>query len=253
MFAPSSWIESTVQNRNVRFAGNDETAFKTLLNEEDDVRELESLYSLRYQVYCHEACFLDPEKYSDGLEYDEFDTVSEHFLAKDPNNNDDVVGTVRLVKWSEHLTFPTVEHFSSLPEQLQHLGFPLDSTAEVSRLCITKGYRKRTRDGLTGLEGYVDSGGVRRRLPVVILELFKSMYLASKYDLGITHWVATFEDSLYRLLERYGVHFKLLIPDEIDYYGKVRVYGASIGHLESEMKKRNPEIFSFFSEQLDYT
>lgn len=37
----------------------------------------ESVYSLRYQVYCHEANFLNPEDYSEGLEHDEFDPASE--------------------------------------------------------------------------------------------------------------------------------------------------------------------------------
>ena len=214
--------------------------------------DYESLYSLRYQVYCHEAHFLDPDDYFDGLEYDEFDAFSEHFLARNPNSNDEVVGTVRLVRWSEYLTFPTVMHFKSLLKQLSRLKFPLESSAEISRLCITKQYRRRTMDGLIGAGGYTDKSDNRRKFPVVLLELFKNMYLASRYALGITHWIATFEDSLYRLLQRYGVHFNLLIPEEIDYYGKVKIYGASLNHLEEEMKKRRPDLYAFFCEQLDY-
>lgn len=214
--------------------------------------DYQSLYALRYQVYCHEAHFLDPENYSDGLEYDEFDTVSEHFLSRNPDSNDDAVGTVRLVRWSRQLAFPTIMHFDSLLEQLKRKGFPLDSTAEISRLCITKQYRRRKTDGLLGAGSYTDKSDIRRKFPDVILELFKNMYLASKYSLGITHWIATFEESLYRLLKRYGVHFNVLIPDEIDYYGKVRIYGASLQHLEEQMKMRKPELYALFSEQPDY-
>ena len=214
--------------------------------------DYESLYSLRYQVYCHEAHFLDPDDYSDGLESDEFDAVSEHFLARNPDTNDAVVGTVRLVKWSDYLAFPTVRHFKSLLKQLNRLEFPLGSTAEISRLCITKQYRRRTMDGLLGVGSYAEGSDNRRKFPVVLLELFRNMYTASKGVLGITHWIATFEDSLYRLLQRYGVHFNLLIPEEIDYYGKVKIYGASLSHLEEEMKKRRPDLYAFFCEQLEY-
>lgn len=238
------------QRREFPFPGN-LTLYTKLLNKEDNVIDYESLYALRYQVYCHEANFLDPENYPDDLEYDEFDTVSEHFLSKATNSND-AVGTVRLVRWSQQLAFPTVMHFDSLLEKLEKQGFPLDSTAEISRLCITKQYRRRKTDGILGTGSYIDNSDPRRKFPIVILELFKNMYLASKYALGITHWIATFEDSLYRLLKRYGIHFDLLIPDEIEYYGKVRIYGASLEQLEEAMKMRRPQLYDFFLESPDY-
>lgn len=211
--------------------------------------EYESLYKLRYQVYCHEANFLDPDDYPDGLEFDEFDASAEHFLATDANSGHDVIGTVRLVKWSEQLSFPTAVYFESLLDQLDHLQFPLESTAEISRLCISKQYRKRAMDGLQSVEGSADAGELRRPYPEVILELFKVMYCASRNDLGITHWIASFEESLYRLLNSYGVHLELLVPDAIDYFGKVKIYGASIDQLEETMKIRKPELYAFFCEQ----
>jgi hypothetical protein len=74
------------------------------------------------------------------------------------------------------------------------------------------------------------------------------MYHASRYALGITHWIATFEDSLFRLLKQYGIEFKLLIPDEIDYYGKVRLYGCSI--VTRWINSRPVESASFPGSQL---
>jgi N-acyl amino acid synthase of PEP-CTERM/exosortase system len=223
-----------------------------LLLKEDNVKDYESLYSLRYQVYCHEAHFLDPEDYSDGLESDEYDSVAAHFLATKEDSDEDVIGTVRLVKWTEHLSFPTAMYFKSLIERLKHLRYPLDSTAEISRLCISKQYRRSAMDGLLGIERYADGDDKRRRYPVIIFELFKKMYLASRHNLGITHWIATFEDSLYRLLKRYGFKLELLIPDEIDYYGKVKIYGISLNHLESDIKSRRPDLYAFFREPSDY-
>jgi len=217
-----------------------------------DLEEYHALHSLRYQVYCHEAHFLNPDEYPAELEIDEFDTVSEHFIATKANSNHDIVGTVRLVRWSEHLSFPTAVFFKPLLDQLDHKKFPHATTAEISRLCISKQYRKRTKDGLLGVDGYLDTtGDQRRKYPEIILELFKIMYLASRNDLGITHWIATFETSLYRLLDRYGVHLDLLTTEEIDYYGKVRIYGASIHQMEETMKRLKPELFAFFCKQQD--
>jgi len=237
------------------------------LRKGENENDYKALHNLRYQVYCHEAHFLNPDNYPAGLEIDEFDAVSEHFLAANAASNDDIVGTVRLVRWSQHLLFPTAVYFESLLEHLGRLKFPLDSTAEISRLCISKQYRRRAMDGLLGVEtskgrraidGLLgvetkkESSHGRRRYPEVILELFKTIYFSSRFDLGITHWIATFEDSLYRLLNRYGVHFTLITPDEINYYGKVRIYGASIRQVEETMKLNRPDLFAFFCEQADH-
>lgn len=219
------------------------------LTKGESAEEYEALYRLRYQVYCHEAQFLNPDNYPSGLECDKFDTVAEHFLATNANNDDNPVGTVRLVKWSEEYSFPTAVYFDSLLEQLERLNYPIESTAEISRLCISKQYRKRALDGILGAGGYVDSDDRRRKYPEIILELFKIMYRSSRYNLGITHWIATFESSLYRLLDRYGVHLEPLAPEEIDYYGNVKIYGASIDQLEETMKIKKPELFAFFSEE----
>lgn len=213
-------------------------------------KKYSSMYQLRYQVFCHEVQFLDPDQYPSGLETDAFDTVSEHFLASRADRNGDAIAAVRLVRWSERRSFPTAKYYGSLLEQLQRLGFPLASTAEISRLCIAKQYCQRAKNGLPGQDGYQGSGHRRKRYPEVILELFKVMYLASRFDLGITHWIAAFESSLYRLLDRYGVHLEPLSLDEIDYHGKVRIYGASISQILETMKIRRAECYTFFTESL---
>lgn len=230
------------------FPGSLSLRMKHLIKGEGQ-KDYDSLYRLRYQVYCHEAHFLNPDHYPTGLECDKFDAVGEHFLATNTSFNDDTVGTVRLVKWSEQFSFPTAVYFESLLGQLERLNFPIESTAEISRLCISKHYRKRAIDGLLGAEGYIDTNNQRRKYPEIILELFKIMYRCSRDHLGITHWIATFESSLYRLLDRYGVHLEPLASEEIDYYGKVKIYGASIEQLEETMKIRRPELYAFFCEQ----
>lgn len=240
--------ERQSQNRNFVLPGSLNLNMKRLLKEKHSP-EYQSLYKLRYQVYCHEAHFLNPANYPSGLEIDEYDAVSEHFLATNADNSDEIIGTVRLVKWSERLSFPTAAHYKALLLQLDRLRFPLDSTAEISRLCISKLYRKRAIDGLLGIEGYTENRDPRRHHPMILLKLLRSMYCASKEELGITHWIATFEDGLYRLLNRYGIRFELITQDEIEYYGKVKIYGASIQYIEQVLKITKEDLYEFFCEQ----
>lgn len=44
---------------------------------------LKETYRLRYQVYCHEAEFLDDSEYPDEIESDIYDKHSVHFAALD--------------------------------------------------------------------------------------------------------------------------------------------------------------------------
>lgn len=204
----------------------------------------ESVYSLRYQVYCHEANFLNPEDYSDGLEHDEFDPVSEHYSVTNPTNRNEAIGTIRLVRWTQQHSFPTVKYCPALLEHLRHLQFPLESTAEISRLCITKQFKRQATHKLSDS---VQPGGkeTKGELPNILFKLLRELYISSKYACGITHWIAAFETPLYRLLERHGINFQILVEDEIDYYGKVKIYGASLQHLEAEIKNRKSELCSY--------
>ena len=216
----------------------------------------ESVYSLRYQVYCHEANFLNPENYSDGLEHDEFDPISEHFSVTNPTNRNEAIGTIRLIRWTLQHSFPTVKYCPALLEHLRHLQFPLESTAEISRLCITKQFKRQATHKLSDsvLPGRKETKG---KLPNILFKLFRELYISSKYACGITHWIAAFEAPLYRLLERHGINFKILVEDEIDYYGKVKIYGASLQHLETEIKNRKSELCSFLinkdDQRFDFT
>jgi N-acyl amino acid synthase of PEP-CTERM/exosortase system len=210
----------------------------------------EEVFKLRYQVYCHEAHFLDPEGYPAGVEMDRYDSTSEHFFARAVNKENTMVGTVRLILWSKEHSFPTAEHFPPLLKVLARLQFPLESTAEISRLCVSKLFRKRATDGLLGVEGYSEGGDPRRKYQQIILELFKSMYRVSTDELGITHLIATFEEGLFRLLSRYGFKLEIITPEVINYYGKVKIYGAPIQCLEDDLKATNSELYDYFRQDI---
>ncbi len=208
---------------------------------------LKDCYALRYQVYCEERQLLQGDDYSGQEEIDQFDAHSKHFGAY--NLDDDIIGTVRLVCHSEQ-GYPLHEHctVSMEPDQM-----PEDPTklAEISRLAVSKKYRRRAGDGLYGMGSNVD--GIvkieRRQRPEIVLGLYKAMYQHSKRN-GITHWYAAMEKTLVRLLWRFGFLFVPIGP-EIDYYGPVTPYLADISEVERLAYSKNPKVFWEFMDGLE--
>ena len=56
----------------------------------------EEVYKLRFQVYCNETGFEDPAACPDGLEKDEFDEQSIHYLIRH-RTTDRYAATTRLI------------------------------------------------------------------------------------------------------------------------------------------------------------
>lgn len=219
-------------------------------NDPDDRRRA---LALRYLVYCQERSFLPAQNYPNGEECDEFDQYSHHFAAFDRAGQ--IAGTVRLVRYLETLKLPGQRHctlFEDLPDHLKSL--PLKSTAEISRLVVSKDYRRRKNDNEHGGLG-IDPTGVtvvdlaeerrKRHDPEIVLGLYRSMYQKSKLE-GITHWYAAMEKSLARLLLRCGFEFHPIGP-EVDYYGPVTPYIACIADLEALVASTDPDRFKWFT------
>jgi N-acyl amino acid synthase of PEP-CTERM/exosortase system len=208
--------------------------------------ELQEVYRLRYQVYCTECGFEDPKDHPEGLEKDDFDEHSAHFVAIDRVGK--IIGTVRLVLDSE-LGFP-VEKFCNL--EIDTSRIPKDGLGEISRLAISKIYRRRSGDGVygasDGTKGLEDRKAVdrRRKHPAIVLGLLKALYRESKWR-GTVNWYAAMEKPLHILLKRYGFVFNP-IGDEVHYHGHRTPYIARIGAIESEIAKRRPELFHLFTD-----
>lgn len=224
----------------------------------DDAGCLRDSYALRYEVYCHERRFLAPENYPQKLETDSYDDRAIHVGGI--NKEGVLAGTVRLVLPSAQ-GFPLLEH-CKLFHEYQYLADPDKSVqlslAEISRLAVSKSYRRRQNDGLYDLASEEDDGIPirveneamhRRHKPEIIFGLYRVIYQASKRQ-GITHWFAAMERPLLRLLHRYSFDFKPIGP-ELDYYGPVTPYFAEIAEIEMSVHRRHPEMFADFVQGLD--
>lgn len=216
------------------------------------VEDLHNVFALRYQVYCKECGFLPAADYPDGKETDEYDAYSLHFSAF--HHSGTLAGAVRLVRATPEGLFPFHQHCPSLYAGVELP--PAAQAAEISRLVVGKDFRRRLNDTLFGFQaqesptvevGIVQANGQRRTSnhPEIVLGLYREMYQESKRQ-GITHWYAAMERSLARLLMRYKFSFVPIGP-EVDYYGPVTPYLASLADLEEKVSRCNPELFAWFS------
>lgn len=207
----------------------------------EDSDRLEESYRLRHEVYCLERGFLAADEYPDGREIDEYDPHSLHFGAF--NRNDFMVGTIRLVGESNE-GYPLQSHC-----ELDLDAFP-PNTAEISRLAVSKTYRRRADDDIHGisrshLTRSEDDSDDRRRRPEIVLGLYRAMYQESKRR-GIEFWLAAMERSLVRLLWRYSFTFEAVGP-EVDYYGPVTPYLARISDIERNVLAYRPSLYREFT------
>ena len=207
---------------------------------------LRDIYSLRYQVYISEWEFENPGDHPVGLEYDDYDERSIHFYARSQASNK-IIGTVRTILHSE-LGFP-VERYFDLPDNPR--GLDRNSIGEISRLAVSKEYRRRAIDHAlfeagrfvpNKLPRYMDDGrDIRRHCEH---ELVRGLYLLIYRDSiqrGLTHWYAVMAKGLYAILKRWGIPFTQIGPSR-EYHGVRSPYITSIRNVEQTLERVNPQL-----------
>ncbi len=150
---------------------------------------------LRYQVYCLERGF---EPGGNGVETDDFDSRARHVLLVHRESGE-LIGTSRVIPVSSSAglhDFPMASVCA--PELLRDL--PARTTGEISRFAVSKQRRMSCRAGAM----------VRLGLMQGILRLSR--------ELGLTHWCAIMEPTLFRLLQMSSIYFLPLGP-LVEYHG----------------------------------
>lgn len=234
-----------------------------------DEEGLKEIYRLRYKVYVEEWGFEKPEEHPAGLEMNEYDKTSVHFATKDTEGQ--IVGTVRLILNSP-LGFP-IEKYCEI--NVNKNDIPSEKIAEISRLAISKAYRRRNEDryifgpdeerrGIGNFNNYdqkfyrraedkykyniLRKGQVfneKRMRPEVLLGLYKAIYNESK-ERGLTHWYAIMTKGLYLHLKKLRINFQP-IGEPVDYHGIRTPYLGEIKSIEEEVSMENPELYEMFT------
>jgi len=239
-----------------------------------DEAGLREIYRLRYKVYVEEWGFEKPEEHPDGLETNEYDKTSVHFVTKDAEGQ--IVGTVRLILNSP-IGFP-IERYCGI--DINKNDISREKIVEISRLAISKAYRRRAEDryifgpdeerrSIGSFDNYEDynhkfyrraedkykydflrTGRVfneNRIRSEIVLSLCKAIYDESR-ERGLTHWYAVMTKGLYIHLRKLGINFQP-IGEPIDYHGIRTPYIGEIKGIEQEMSIKNPELYEEFTKK----
>lgn len=217
--------------------------------------ELDAIYALRYQVYCVERGFLDPADYPDQRERDSYDSLSLHYGLY--SLDDQLAGTMRLVRGSLD-QLPLSAHCELYPErQAQLAAVPM--VAEVSRLAVSRSYRRRTGDGFYSMQvpalsaaaprGNIVANTERRNSAPFVLHLYREAYQACRRA-GINCLTVAVERPLARLLNTLGFTFEQIGP-ETDYYGPVAPFLLDLDRFDRLVVRRRAGLLKFLAEGLE--
>ena len=212
---------------------------------------LDQAYRLRYQVYCLERGFEDADENPDGRERDEFDDHSVHRLLVHAETGL-IVGGVRLVLPRQdrlQSCFPIQGVCQDGPLQ-PNLAGALGETAEISRFCVSKAFRRllpkgRAQRGL-GQASRLDVEPAAF-LPLMTLELMNAVIQMSEEN-GVTQLCAAMEPSLLRLLSRLGLEFTPL-GELVSFHGVRQPCYANIDALWVSLKEQNEDVWRWLSNQ----
>lgn len=209
------------------------------------------VYKLRYQVYCIENAFLNSEDYPDNLEFDEFDQRSIHYLIRHRKSGD-YAATVRLIlpdAYNPEKLFPLELHCEidnvavMQPIDRKHLG-------EVSRLCVSKAFRKRKND-TNPLEA-IDSDredyftlDEKRAFPLISLALIACTVKAS-YENEIHYSFGTMEPPWFRLVSAFGINF-IKIGPLVDYHGERWPSVIKVADMIDCVAKKKPNTWDLLT------
>lgn len=214
--------------------------------------EINEVFELRYQVYCIDRPFEDPNCFVDKREHDEYDQRSAHALIR-YRTTGDIVAAVRIVMAGdtpEEAYFPMEGH--CIHQMDQHArdafaGTRRRQVAEISRMAVSRDFRRRlnedkTASGVTDFACYSDSENGKRALPYISLGLFAAI-LQMSVKHGITHWTAAMEPALLRMLKRFGVEFDHVGP-VIEYHGRRRPAFTEAASMLESARKLRPDVWS---------
>ena len=211
------------------------------------------VYKLRYQVYCIETGFLNSVHYPDGLEFDEFDEQSLHYLIRHRKSGE-YAATTRLIlpdANNPEKLFPLelyckIDNIAVMqPINREHLG-------EVSRFCVSKAFKKRRNEAntLAAISNDFDlkndfTIAERRTFPHISLALMACAIKAS-YENDVYYLYATAEPPWLRFLSALGINF-IKIGPLVDHHGERWPTVIKITDLLDCVAKKNPDVWSLLT------
>lgn len=252
-------LQQKIENTNNQQSTEDvSTIFNSVFNVQlaTSPEVINEVFEVRYQVYCIDRPFEDPECFADKREHDAYDPRSAHALIRHRLTGDSVAA-VRLVMSDDEpgqADFPMEAH---CVHQMTHhaqnaiAGTPRNKIAEISRMAVSREFRRRLNEdkspsGISDIACYADSENGKRAMPYISLGLFAAI-LQMSVKHGITHWMAVMEPALLRRLKQFGVEFDHVGP-VVDYHGRRRPAFTEAASLLEGIRKRRPDVWSLITD-----
>ncbi len=209
------------------------------------------VYKLRYQVYCLETGFEKREHYSEGIEFDEYDNSSVHYLIRHRKSGL-YAATTRLILpdvTNRKKLFP-MEKYTQFDNNGILKKIPRATLAEASRFCVSKEFKRRknesgTYTGITSDREMKFTGDERRVFPHLSVALFACLIKMSDEN-GIHYWYAVMEPALIRYFSSLGVYFVVIGP-LVDYHGKRQPCMIKVSDLLDGVAKKNLSIWNMMT------
>ena len=214
---------------------------------------LREAFRVRYQVLCVEqrAPGFPASRYPDKMESDDYDRHSSHILLRHCPSGA-IVGTARLIladPLDPEKPFPTERYMTLNSDPVDIASIPRQNIGEISRLHITREFRRRKEDHEGSEAGVTfEENGIkmRRRFPHPILALAVGLIRISASH-GITHWISIMDPALNRLLSAYGLQHDSIGP-LTEYYGQRGPYYANLTHMLDRMNKKHKDIWELVTD-----
>lgn len=209
------------------------------------------VYKLRYQVYCLETGFAKIDAHPNGIESDEFDNNSIHYLIRHRKSNS-YAATTRLILpniSNKDNLFPIEEHTEFYNDDILK-NIPRDNLAEVSRFCVSKEFKRRKKEigTLTGIDSDWEQDiteDERRVFPHITIALISCLIKISDEN-GIYYWYAVMEPALIRFLSSLGIYFVSIGPIT-DYHGKRQPCMIKVSDLLVGVANKNPILWDMIT------
>ena len=219
-------------------------------------QHLTEALKIRYQVYCLEQKYEDPQHFPQGLESDTFDHHADHSIIRHKVTNQ-TLGAVRLVVSKNALkqSFPIEQHFQGKYDGLlDKLAVDRKYIGEVSRFAISNQFRRVIESNSCTTHIFKQGKlGDRRNLNNRVLYSntvagLINAVIRMSLDHNLTHWVCLMEPSLARLLGRFGFEFKLLRIEEVGNDSR-KPYFAVINEELERIYHSNSEVWEMITDQ----
>lgn len=178
----------------------------------------QEVYKLRYQIYCLEKCFEKPEEHPDGLESDQYDQYSCHYLIRHRETGC-YMATTRLIL-PNCAVFPT-EANSKIADTTLLKNVNRNHLAELSRFCVSRQFRRRANERhlivTNDTDESRDSSIEKSCSASITLSLFAcAIQMSAEHN--IRYWCALIEPALKRVVESYGIYVTQIGP-VVEYHG----------------------------------